>query len=45
MCETAARCRNDTCEGFCTKRSALWQFIIRICPNLHEQMGEFLIEF
>ena len=41
MCETAKRCRDLTCEGFCSTRSALWQFMLKICPNLSVKMGEF----
>ena len=44
MCMTARRCRDDTCQGFCTKKSALWKFMLRICPNLDVKMGEFWIE-
>lgn len=45
MCETALRCRDDTCEGFCTRKSALWKFLLKICPNLSEKMGKFSSEF
>ena len=45
MCETAQRCRDECCEGFCSRKSALWKFLLKICPNLSEKMGKFSSEF
>ena len=45
MCEIAARCRNDYCLGLCWRRSDLWKFLVKICPNLSERIGEFFSEF